>query len=176
MTTSAIPFADQGFATSSALAGQQVRRSVEPRERIEASAPPVRSFVLDLADRSVIVEITGEEPNWLYRVLDEIQAFSLLPVGWDSYDGEPATFAAAFATLKFLERMLLNDSPTPSVVPGSSGGLQLEWHRSVGDLEVCFSPDGRISASFVSASGDEEWDLEAEDVDLTPLYDVIPRL
>lgn len=179
MTTSAIPFPHQGFATSSVLAGRHVRRSLEPREPIEASASMVRSFTLDLADGSVTVEITGEEPDWLYKVLDNFQDLSFLPVGWDSYDGGPVTFDAAFAGLRFLARMLLHDSPIPSVVPTSSGGLQFEWHRSVGDLEVYVSRDGRIGASFASASGDESWEIEAieaEGMDLALLYSVVTRL
>jgi len=176
MTTGAIPSLAQGFATPSILAGRHVRRSLEPRERIEASGPAVRSFAFDLADGSVTVEVTGEEPDWLYKVLDDIRTFSFLPVGWDSYDGEPVTFDAAFAGLEFLVGMLLNDSPIPSVVPESSGGLQFEWHRSIGDLEVSFSRDGRISASFASASGDEGWDMEAEQMDPKLLHSAITRL
>ena len=176
MTTSAILVPDQGFLTSSVWAGQHVRRGVAQRERIEASMMPVHSFEFDLAGRIVTVEITGEEPNWLYRILNDIRTFASLPVGWDSYDGEPVTFAAAFAALKFLERMLSSDSPTPSVVPTSSGGLQFEWHRSVGDLEVYFSRDGRVSASYVSASGDESWEMEAEKMDSERLHGVVTRL
>ena len=47
----------------------------------------------------------------------------------------------------------LEASP-PSVVPGSSGSVQLEWHEGDVDVEIHVSPTGRVSA-FISDAGDE---------------------
>lgn len=156
-------------SATSALARRDVQSGGIRRPRIEASSPEPRRFPFMLRDGSLVVEIVGDEPNWLYSVLSKLQVLSNLSQDWDSYGGVPMSFEAATAALDFLSVCLSDDSLAPEVVPTNSGGVQLEWHRHAGDLEVSFSQEGVPSAFFVDASSDLEWEMENLSIDVSRL-------
>lgn len=58
--------------------------------------------------------------------------------GWDGDGGKPITEKALLAV------------DSMSVVPCSSGGLQLEFHQDGFDIEIEIGPDGRIVAALVA--------------------------
>ncbi|MGH7623697.1 MAG: hypothetical protein ACREOJ_00065 [Gemmatimonadaceae bacterium] len=142
-----------------------MRDGVEQRTRIEVSREITRRFRFDLADGAIDIETDGQEPGWLYAILSSIQRLSFLPKDWDSYGGRPVTFEAAFHALELLAGYLPSNSVPPSIVPGSDGGIQLEWHRHAGDLEIAFDQAGELSASFASGAGGVEWDMPSHDID-----------
>lgn len=152
-------------STTSVVARHDVRPGASQRSRIEASALAPHRFPFDLTDGTITVEVSGDEPDWLYSVLDKLQSIAMLPPDWDSYGGAPLTFDAALASLYFLARFLPESAMEPSVVPSSTGGVQLEWHRHAGDLEVSFSPDGSYTAFFMDAVTGSEWEMVAGDID-----------
>ena len=152
-------------SVTSALANQDVRSGSTRRTRIEATSPEPRRFPFDLTDGTVLVELVGEEPDWLYSVLDRLQGLATLPQNWDSYGGSRLTFEATLAALDFMARFLSEHAKEPTIVPASSGGVQLEWHRHVGDLEVTFSPEGALSAFFVDAASGVEWEMDVGNID-----------
>jgi len=147
------------------LAQSDVRLGSFERARIEASSPEPRQFPFDLNEGTVVVEVVGEEPDWLYAILHRLQALGSMPENWDSYGGSPTTFDATFAALRFMAEFLSEQSKEPTIVPATSGGVQLEWHRLAGDLEVAFGPDGTMSAYFVDAGSGDEWEMEAGKID-----------
>ena len=98
--------------------------------------------------------MTGEEPRWLYRTLSCLKELLELPEGWDSYDASIITDEAIAGAADVLERLQLPmETPQPDVVPGSSGSVQLEWHRSGADVEIHISSAGHATA-FLSGSGE----------------------
>lgn len=151
--------------SSASLARGDVRSASTPRARIEATSPELRKFPFELSDGTVSVELDGEEPNWLYPILAKLREFSSMPQDWDSYGGLPTTFEAAFAALNFLAAYLRDEDVAPTLVPATSGGIQLEWHRLAGDLEVTFDAAGVFSAYFAGAAGDQEWEMESGSLD-----------
>ena len=164
---SVITHAVDRSATSitSVVARHDVRPGASQRSRIEASALAPHRFPFDLTDGTISVEVAGDEPDWLYSVLDKLQSIALLPPDWDSYGGAPLTFDAALASLKFLAKYLSESAMEPSVVPSSTGGIQLEWHRHAGDLEVSFSPDGSYTVFFMDAVSGSEWEMVVGGID-----------
>ena len=136
---------------SSALGSQIVRRT-PLKSHIAATTAPSRQFRVDLSDGALDIEVTGEEPDWLYHVLGSIRELSFLQESWDSYGGRGVAFDAAYNALDLLAHGLAPDAAPPSLVPGSDGSLQLEWHRLAGDLEVTFSPVGLLQASYSDVS------------------------
>jgi hypothetical protein len=67
------------------------------------------------------------------------------------------------------------DSPAPSVVPTSRGGVQLEWHTPLGELEISVNAAGSVSGFFEDVAGDE-WEFEQEEPDLNRLASILGRL
>jgi hypothetical protein len=66
-----------------------------------------------------------------------------LPHNWDSYGGQRINPGVVQDAVNLINPLLEPTSPAPRVVPLSSGGLQLEWHRGGIDLEVVFDRDGQ---------------------------------
>jgi len=152
-------------SVSSLLAQSDVRSGSVRRARIEASSPEPRQFPFDLNDGTVVVEVVGDEPNWLYATLSNLQALSSMAENWDSYGGAPTTFEATLAALNFISQYLPEEAKEPTVVPATDGGVQLEWHRLAGDLEVAFNPEGAMAAYFVDALSGDEWEMAAGGID-----------
>jgi hypothetical protein len=135
------------------------------RTRIEVSSPQIRRFPFSLPGGTVNFELEGEEPDWLYPTLVKLQAVASLGPNWDSYGAPSISFRAVLAALRFMVVFSPDGAVSPSVVPSSNGGVQLEWHRYAGDLEVSISPTGTYSASFVDGQSDQEWEMEAGEID-----------
>ena len=116
---------------------------------------PLRSSVLEF-------RITGEEPKWLYPTLSHFQELLQLPEGWDSYGASLISEEAIAGAADVLVQLKLPlEAPEPSVVPGSSGSVQLEWHRYGADVEIHISSAGDATA-FLSDEG-EEYEFEMID-------------
>jgi hypothetical protein len=80
--------------------------------------------------------ITEKWPGWREPVLERLKDLCKLPVGWDGYQGGPVDFRIAEFALRMLAAACGPDTPVPSIVPGPSGDLQVEWHLQSGDIEL----------------------------------------
>lgn len=112
-------------------------------------------------------------PEWLSPVVERLSALLALPSDWDSYGAKPVDPQLALTALKLLGRVMHNDSPSPSVVPTSSGGLQLEWHARGIDVEVAIASPHDVHLSFEDASG--AWEKRLSN-DLSPLAKAIAQI
>jgi hypothetical protein len=50
-----------------------------------------------------------------------------------------------------LSRIVDLNDPQPSIVPSGAGGVQIEWHTLLADLEIEILPGGSMSVLFVDA-------------------------
>ena len=82
-------------------------------------------------------------PAWFDFLMQGLVDLLTLPPNWDSYDARPIEYDLVQQALQFTNGVLRPFSPAPSVVPLSSGGLQLEWHRKGIDLEIVFDQDAQ---------------------------------
>jgi len=81
-----------------------------------------------------------------------------LEPNWDSYGALPIEAAHAEAILNLLAEVLGDDAPTPSVVPTSIGGVQVEWHLAGIDLEIETLSRYRFAVSFEDELSGDEWE------------------
>lgn len=86
------------------------------------------------------------EPTWPQEVVTKITSLLRLPAGWDSYGAKAPSWDAAMFAIVVLDSVMRPDTPAPSVVPTSGGGLQLEWHVNKMDLEI--HVDGPYAGEF----------------------------
>lgn len=68
--------------------------------------------------------------------MERMKQLVQLERGWDGYRGAPVGFDIAHFALRMLDAACGVDTPTPQVVPGSDGDLQIEWHTERGDIEL----------------------------------------
>jgi hypothetical protein len=77
-------------------------------------------------------------PVWFDPLMQGFVDLLTLPPNWDSYGAGAVDTMLVHAAISFINGFLRPSSPAPRVVPLSSGGLQLEWHRKGVDLEIVF--------------------------------------
>lgn len=97
---------------------------------------PSGGVVIPLRPLHARVLITEPASAWRAEVVDRLNHVCRLPVGWDGYRAGPVSFNTAHFAFRVLDAVCTPDTPTPSIVPGISGDLQIEWHLSTGDIEL----------------------------------------
>lgn len=85
---------------------------------------------------SVRTLISAPVRRWRDEVVQRLNELAALCEGWDGYAGRPVNFETANFALRLLEVTCGFDAPTPQIVPGSDGDLQLEWHVGSVDIEL----------------------------------------
>lgn len=104
-------------------------------------------------------------PPWFDPLVQGFVDLLSLPPKWDSYSAVPIDPKLVHEAMGVANELLLPTSSAPRVVPLSSGGLQLEWHRQGVDLEVVFDRDGEYSFYYRNrVNGDESEHLLSEDI------------
>lgn len=73
-----------------------------------------------------------------------------------SAGAKPIDMSAIKSTLELLTKILVNDTPPPSVVPTWDGGVQVEWHCNGVDLEIEVSADQESEYYFFDHRSNEE--------------------
>lgn len=85
--------------------------------------------------------------RWV-RVLEaRLNELTSLPRGWNGYRSLPVSFSCASFAANLLERICVDGLAPPSLVPGTDGTLQIEWHRNKYDLEIDVLGPGNVIAS-----------------------------
>lgn len=129
-------FQDQGADVSS-LGG-----SGETATPGSADAPRIRVF--------------GSQPPVVQALVADLNDMLALSTDWDTYGGRSLSITAARAAVSWLLDACQDRLPAPTVVPGSDGSIQLEWHTRGVDLEVHFEASGVGEFSFEDLDTGEE--------------------
>ncbi len=106
--------------------------------------------------------------SWFETLKDRFDDLSSLSKGWDGYRGQAVKFTCAQFAANLLERLFDSNLPPPSLVPGSDGTIQIEWHRNQYDIEIdVLAPYEVVATRFDKVSGlSEELDLQSDFTDL----------
>lgn len=116
-------------------------------QRINVRLEPVRH-----QPTSVVTD--QQMPSWLEPTEKRLSSLLGLEPNWDGYGASEVQFDEAVRALQMLIRVLGPDSPQPSVVPLSTGGLQVEWHRGGMHLEIEFEPGHPPAFDYQDESGE----------------------
>jgi hypothetical protein len=73
---------------------------------------------------------------WWDKLESRLNELTALPRGWDGYRGRPVSYTCASFAASILERIYVEGLAMPSLVPGSDGTLQIEWHLHDYDIEL----------------------------------------
>ena len=116
----------------------------------------------------------SDTPAWLSTVHRQIQDLLKLRPNWDGYGGKKIDPRRAQLVLDVLRVVMTEQTPIPAIVPGSDGGVQLEWHCGQVDLEVEALSPLKLSVSFEDLATGDEWDQET--YDFTPIAKALNRI
>lgn len=98
--------------------------------------------------KSVLVSVPGKVPLWVSSVLERITNLSQLEHNWDSYGAVPVQLPAIFYAVNLMASFMTDETPIPSIVPTTSGGIQIEWHAGGIDFEIEVMSDGILSVFY----------------------------
>ena len=103
------------------------------------------------------VRVPDYQSRWFDELKCKLDELTSLPLGWDGYCGRPVSFQSANFVANMLESLFQDNVPAPSLVPGSDGSLQVEWHRNNYDVELdILGPQNVIATRFNLADEEEE--------------------
>ena len=86
-------------------------------------------------------------PPWLRSSIEAIGDLLLLPANWDLHQAPPIDLATIQAALDALCQIMQHGTLRPQWTPTPSGGVQLDWHDRMIDLEIVFEanePEGFV--------------------------------
>ena len=86
--------------------------------------------------------------EWAEAIENRFHEITTLPHGWDGYSGEPVSKQCAHFAKSMLEQLWVDGVPPPSIVPGSDGSLQVEWHRNGYDVELDVLGEDNVVATL----------------------------
>lgn len=105
-------------------------------------------------DNTIQVEAVSAPPFWLPVVIESLQELLELRDDWDSYGSGRILPAAAAEALVLVVNLMADGAKPPSIVPMSSGGIQLEWHDGQVDIEAEVDGSGAPKA-WLEERGEE---------------------
>jgi len=121
------------------------------------------------------IEFAERPSERVLSVIRKALDLTALPPNWDSYGARTIDPYLVAGTVELLHTLIGPDTPLPSIVPTSRGGVQLEWHCNEVDLEINVSSPIRRKVFFEDfRSGvSKEFTLTG---DLRPLLPILNRL
>ncbi|MBV8568259.1 MAG: hypothetical protein JO273_22675 [Methylobacteriaceae bacterium] len=123
--------------------------------------------VVELQPRGARRLISDRSLAWADAAKNRLDHLCQLPVGWDGYGAGPVRFSVARFAYEMLRSICGPDTPPPSIVPGPSGDLQVEWHLESGDVELHVRAPNDVHAwRQAPDAGEECLDLRNDFTDL----------
>jgi hypothetical protein len=130
---------------------------------VDSETPVVRAMV------------PSRSPRWVQPTVESLAALLALPSGWNSYDARTVKPSIAQAAFELLADVMDGDTPGPSIVPTSAGGLQLEWHTANVELEITFYSSRRAEVYCEDVETGQSWEGSLWDC-LGRLQDALAKL
>jgi hypothetical protein len=164
VATGEITRLDRSFVASSAFS--DLLAELTKRERVALT--PTMAARTQPGQRTIQVSSKGTRvpfrildngapwPTWFESVLEGFANLVMLPDNWDGEGASRIDRPTINRALAAIEQLLPNDAPAPSIVPLADSGLQIEWHRNERDLEIEFTPGGRVKFYFFDERTEEE--------------------
>ena len=132
----------------------KARTSTYDQGQVQAQSPNRPYSTSVFAEHRTIVQ--DSDFPWKSVVTHRLNELCALPIGWDGYAGQPVSFICANFAASMLARLSRDNVPPPSIVPGSDGTLQVEWHRKMFDIELDVLDAQTVVAARINIRADTE--------------------
>ena len=137
--------------------------------------PGRREFRLPFHGGELVIGIDFDPPAWFGPMVRSLERLLRLGPDWDTYGGCPLDPECVNAALELAFQSFRDDTPAPSVVPTSRGGLQFEWHTGGVDFEIEFLSATRVCGLFEDQVTGTCWEKDLTS-DQRPLAEAISAL
>lgn len=108
------------------------------------------------------VRVPNHNSRWMKELASRFDEVVGLDTGWDGYSAVPVSFSIAQFAAQMVERLCIPNVPAPSLVPGSDGSLQVEWHVAGFDIELDVSAPLEVEAYRRNHDTGEEDEINIE--------------
>lgn len=95
---------------------------------------------------------------WVQEAAARFAELLARPLDWDGHGASPIASANVLAAGRFLATVMAPSTPAPTIVPTSTGGLQLEWHRAGFDVELLFGEEDPPLLYVAEIDSGREWE------------------
>ena len=147
-----------------------------PGRAILTETPPAPGEFPPSVERGdIAVKIVLEPGAWCKPTVWALAELLHLEQDWDTYGGSRIDPRCVVAALEMAFGTFDDDTPIPSVVPTSRGGVQFEWHTGGADLEVEFLSATRVWGLFEDRVTGICWEKDLTS-NLGPLVEAISVL
>lgn len=119
--------------------------------------------------------VTTHRSEWVEELRPKLNELTSLRIGWDGYKGLPVSFDCASFGADLLEKLCQVSVPAPSLVPGSDGTMQIEWHVGGFDIELDIKDVYEVVAYRRSCATSAEEELHL-DTDFTQVFSWLVEL
>jgi hypothetical protein len=116
-----------------------------------------------------------ESDLWFKSIRQNVANLLDLSENWDSFGASAIKLEYAESALSLLQSIMDSETLTPSIVPTSVGGLQMEWHAKGIDLEVEVESISRVNVFYEDSHRGVSWEDELS-TDLSKLTEAVTRL
>ena len=120
-------------------------------------------------------QFRSEATGWQQKAAERLADLYCLPVGWDGFDGRPVDSSTAAFALVALSEIMTEETPMPSLMPLSYGGVQIEWHRRGWDIEIEVVRPNKMVLWAHDIERDNECHVDLEN-DLTIVHQFMDRI
>jgi hypothetical protein len=136
-------------------------RGVNPPTPFDTFSLPKIGISLEEDIVTITLEDNATIPSLkkLNSTIDDLIQLLYLTENWRE-NSRPITQRVVEMTLSLLTVVLEYTSITPSIVPTSRGGIQVEWHQKGIDLEIEVLESGTFEYFFNGPEGDREGTIE----------------
>lgn len=111
-------------------------------------------------------------PSWTPQINERFRELASLNKGWDGYNAEKVDMGIINFAIEILNKVCDEYSPEPSIVPGTGGDLQIEWHTQEGSVELHVQE--KFNVQFWT--DDPEFCTDDEEIKLTTNFTLVMRL
>ncbi len=180
MASNAVLQDQRRYAPASVARAQlAIDRALKSRPRIATESEEVGE-VIDSGLRSgvrinFVADRRNQFPESIVSFIDELKRMEGLEENWDSYGGLPLNDDAVLPAVQ-LAIEGLNRCQEPTIVLRPNGGIGLRWRNGQRELEVDIDPDGRCTAFYEDAAGEQEVDKPTEVSQMYPLVHRVCRV
>jgi hypothetical protein len=114
------------------------------------------------------VESGDDVSGWVDRLASAEQRLDYLmalPENWDGFGGVAVSEETRTRVFKLLDAVTSPRDVLPSLVPGTDGSVNLEWHRPDLFFEICVEPSGHVTAYFHDVKAGDEREMDYHSIE-----------
>lgn len=121
----------------------------------------------------------GEIANSVVEIIPQIVELLRLEPNWDSYGACAIDVRTVMSAIRVISILMRKDTPNPSVIPTSRGGIQFQWELGSKYLEIEVFPPDKIEAYYFDSSkpeSEEEGEFSTRLSDLGHYVDTLTSI